>query len=407
MACLFDERIEREHTDSLKYDFKAARHKPEDVLPFWVADMDFRAPAEVIDALAQSARYGVFGYSDSGADYFAPLHDWYLSRFGWATEPEWLVKTPGVVFAICAAIRALTREGDAVLIQQPVYYPFAQSVRDNNRVLVNNPLREQDGRYSIDFDDLEAKIVRHHVRLFLLCSPHNPVGRVWTKEELARIGAVCARHGVRVVSDEIHGDLVYPGSRQRVFASVSPEFSKLAVVCTSPSKTFNLAGLQNSNIFIPNPEIRRLFLAELDRCGYSQPNLPGLVACRAAYRCGRPWLDKLLEYLAGNVRFTEQFLAAHLPQVRLTPPQGTYLLWLDFRPLGLSEAELENLVVQKARLWLDRGVLFGAEGAGFERINVACPRQVLAEGLARLAQAVSGCAQPAGHAVPEYSSFRA
>ena len=225
---------------------------------------------------------------------------------------------------------------------------------------------------------------------FSCCAaPHNPVGRVWTEEELVRLGTICARYGMRVVSDEIHGDLIYPGHRQRVFASVRSEFAAFSVVCTSPSKTFNVAGLQNSNIFIPDPEIRRLFLKELDRCGCSQPNQPGIVACRAAYRYGGPWLEKLLIYLAGNVRFARHFLAKRIPSLGLTPPEGTYLLWLDFRKLGLGEDTLEKLVVEKVWLWLDRGVLFSPEGAGFERMNIACPRRTLSEGFERLARAVS------------------
>jgi cystathionine beta-lyase len=336
MKSHFDEIIERRGTNSLKYDFAAERGKPNDVLPFWVADMDFRACPPVTQALAKSAEHGIFGYSECKEGYFQVLQNWYLNYFDWDIQSEWLVKTPGVVFAICAAIRALTKEGDAVLIQQPVYYPFSESILANNRKLVNSPLVYADGKYSIDFQDLEEKIARNKVKLFLLCSPHNPVGRVWTKEELTRVGDLCVRHNVLIVSDEIHADFTYPGHRHSVFASLKQEYRERTITCTAPSKTFNLAGLQISNILIPNSNMRDQFKQELVRTGYSQLNTAGLIACQAAYESGRPWLEELKRYLAGNLDFIRSFLDERLPQVRLVEPQGTYLLWLDFHGLGLS-----------------------------------------------------------------------
>lgn len=254
---------------------------------------------------------------------------------------------------------------------------------------MNNPLVYADGKYSIDIHDFEEKIVRNKVKLFLLCSPHNPVGRVWTKEELIRMGDICVRHNVFVVSDEIHADFVYPGYRHSVFASLKQEYRERTVTCTAPSKTFNLAGLQISNILIPNRGIRDQFQQELVRIGYSQLNTAGLVACQAAYRGGRPWLEELKRYLAGNLDFIRSFLNERLPQVRLVEPQGTYLLWLDFRGLGLSSDKLEDLILNRAKLWLDRGDLFGEEGKGFERINIACPRASLEAALLRLEGAIS------------------
>lgn len=270
-----------------------------------------------------------------------------------------------------------------------MYYPFAQSIRDNGRVAVTSPLVEQDGRYAMDFDGLERQIAHRRVRLMLLCSPHNPVGRVWSREELMRLGDICIRHDVRVVSDEIHGDLIYPGHRQLVFASLGPELSRRTVTCTSPSKTFNLVGLQISNIFISDPELRRRFQAGLDAAGYSQPNQMGLVACEAAYRAGGPWLGRLMRYLAENWKMAEDFLSERLPRVRLIRPEGTYLLWLDFRRLGLTAEELENRLLRRARLWLDSGPMFGPEGAGFARMNIACPRSVLRRALRQLEAAVT------------------
>lgn len=385
----FDEPLDRRNTNSLKYDFAQRRGKPEDVLPLWVADMDFRTPPEVREVLRGAAEFGVFGYSESLAPYFEAVRNWYAQYFGWELSQNWLVKTPGVVFAICTAIRALTAEGDAVMLQQPVYYPFMESVESNGRRLIVSELQNKNGCYEIDFADFERKLVNEHVKLFLLCSPHNPVGRVWRRAELETIGDLCVRHGVFVVSDEIHADIVYPGSKHFVFASLKPEYAALSVTCTSPSKTFNLAGLQISNIFIPNRELRHRFKAEIVRAGYSQVGTMGLIGCQAAYRYGRPWLEALLRYLQGNIAFAREFLQARVPHVQLVEPEGTYLLWLDCRGLGLGAGELEDLVVNRAGLWLDRGAVFGPCGEGYERINAACPRATLEQALARLEQAVN------------------
>jgi len=390
MSYSFDTVIERRGTDSIKYDFAAKRGLPEDVLPLWVADMDFPSPPEVLDALAEKCRNGIFGYSDVADDsYFNALFKWYSERFGWRLSPEWLVKAPGVVFAICAAIRALTEEGEAVLIQQPVYYPFSESVLANGRRLVVNELVYSGGKYSVDLEDFEEKIKREKVKLFILCSPHNPVGRVWRAEELSAMGEICLRHGVKVVSDEIHADFVYPGNRHQVFAAISPELADITVTCTAPTKTFNLAGLQISNILISNPELRRRFRLEISKTGYSQLNIMGLVACRAAYEHGARWLDELLVYLGSNLEFVRSFLARELPRVRLVEPEGTYLVWLDFRALWLTDRELNDLIVNKAKLWLDAGTMFGAGGTGFQRVNIACPRSLLERAMRQLKGALS------------------
>jgi cystathionine beta-lyase len=388
MRYSFDNIIDRRGTDSLKYDLAAKRGMPEDIIPLWVADMDFPAPPEVLDALVEKSRHGIFGYSDAiSDDYFNALADWYAGRFNWHLSPQWLVKTPGVVFAICTAIRALTNEGDAVLIQEPVYYPFAGSVRANDRKLVVNELVYRDGRYYIDFDDFENKIAKNRVKLFILCSPHNPVGRVWTQEELVAMGEICLKYGVKVVADEIHADFVYPGYRHHVFETVRPEFADITVTCTAPTKTFNLAGLQISNVFISNTELRRQFKQELERTGYSQPNIMGLVACRAAYRYGAKWLEDLVDYLSSNLDLLRDFLGQELPFIRLVEPEGTYLVWLDFRELGLPDKELSDLLIHKARLWLNAGPMFGAGGEGFQRINIGCPAAILQKALERLKKA--------------------
>jgi len=384
----FDEIIDRRNTDSLKYDFAVQRGKPEGVLPLWVADMDFPTPPCVTDALMERTHHGMFGYSETREDYTQVLQSWFARRFSWEIEPRWLVKTPGVVFALCTAIHALTREGDAVLIQPPVYYPFLESILANGRRLVTNELVYHDGRYSIDFDDFERQIIEKKVKLFLLCSPHNPVGRVWTEEELLRMGEVCVKHGVVIVADEIHADLVHPGYRHRVFASLRSAFSEIAVTCTSPAKSFNLAGLHIANIFIENRALRHAFWQELTRCGYSQSNCMGFTACRAAYAGGEQWLEELKIYLAENLDFLRNFLRGALPEIRLVEPEGTYLAWLDCAGLGLGDRELDDLIVHKAGLWLDAGPMFGAGGAGFQRINFACPRAILGQALEQLARSV-------------------
>lgn len=299
----FDTVPNRRGTNCFKYDFAREMGMPEDVLPLWVADMDFPTAPAVLERLHALAEHGIFGYTGVKDAYFSAVHNWYAQRFSWETQRSWLVTTPGVVFAIAIAIRAFTQKGDAILIQQPVYYPFANKVTENDRQLVVNPLVLKNGRYEMDFADMERKIVDYHVKMLLLCSPHNPVGRVWTKEELLRVGEICQKHGVLVVSDEIHADFTYAGHTHRVFASVKSEFADFTITCTAPSKTFNLAGLQNSNIFIPNRQLRHAYKKELSACGCGGTNCMGMAACQAAYEAGADWLEQLKQYLAGHCAY--------------------------------------------------------------------------------------------------------
>ena len=386
----FDKVYDRRGTNSLKFDFAAERGVPTDVLPLWVADMDFPAPTCVTEALHNKAAHGIFGYSEPKEDYFAALKHWFSSRHGWQTEGRKFVLTCGVVFSLCALIRALTEKGDAVLICQPVYYPFAASVRDNDRRPVISELINQDGYYTVDFDDFERKIVENDVKLFILCNPHNPVGRVWTREELARMGDICLRHGVFVISDEIHSDFVWAGHCHTVFSTVKKEFEAISAICTAPTKTFNLAGLHIANTYIASDDVRRKFLRELDRVGYSQSNVMGIVACQAAYQGGASWLDELKKYLAENISFVENYLHEHMPEISMRVPEGTYLLWLDFRKLGFPDREIRTKMLSEAKLWLDDGYIFGKGGSGFQRINVACPRSVLVQALGRIEKAFGG-----------------
>ena len=391
----FDKVIDRRGTDCEKFDFAVELGLPADVLPLWVADMDFQAPPEVLDAIRACADHGIFGYTGQKPDYFEAVIHWFETRFNWHTDPDWIVPTPGVVFALATAVRGLTAPGDAVLIQTPVYPPFIRGVQVNGRKLVDCPLVLNGGRYEIDFDAFERAIVSNDVKMFILCSPHNPVGRVWTVEELRRMGAICKAHDVIVVSDEIHCDFTWPEHPHTPFILAVPEMAERAVVCTAPSKTFNLAGLQASNAFIPSEKLRAAFKAELVRTGWGGLNGVGQAACKAAYRYGAPWLDELKDYLRGNVDFMRDYLRDNLPMLKLIEPEGTYLAWVDFSALGMTPDQLHDLIANKAKLWLDDGKIFGDVGAQFQRFVLACPRATLAEAMERLKAGVT-----AGGAAP-------
>ena len=385
----FDQITPRRHTNSLKYDFAKERGKPDDLLPMWVADMDFQAPPAVREALAAKAAHGIFGYSDPDESYFETLANWFDTRHNWAVDPHTAVLAPGVVFAICTLIRCLTQRGEAVLIQEPVYYCFKAAIRDNDRKVVINELLFDGRQYRIDFEDFERKIIDNDVKLFILCSPHTPVGRVWTKDELEQMAEICLRHNVFIVADEIHEDFVYHGNHHTVFATLSDEVANSCAVCTAPSKTFNLAALHNANIFIANSQVRKLFQRELDAEGFSQSNIMGLVACQAAYQYGAEWLDELIGYLEENIALMRETFRTRMPQIQLVEPEGTYLPWVNFSSLGLSVAELERLIVDRSKLWLDGGTVFGASGAGFQRFNVATPHAILRQALSQLEEAIS------------------
>jgi cystathionine beta-lyase len=351
--------------------------------------MDFQTAPEIIEEIKDRVAHGIFGYSEPQETYFEALRDWMKQKHGWDIQKNWLVMTPGVVFALATAVRTFTKEGDTVLIQSPVYYPFREVIENNQRIVADNTLfLDEDGKYQMDYQDFENQILEHKIRLFLLCNPNNPVGRVWTPQELEKIGEICLRHHVIVVSDEIHGDFALEGYHHQVFANLNSEMAGITITCTSPSKTFNLAGLQVSNILIANQQLKRQFQKELYASGYSQLNVVGLTACEAAYRYGERWHQALMTYLQDNLSFVRTFLRTHLPQIKLIEPEGTYLIWLDFRGLGLSEGKREELIVDQAKLWLDSGVMFGKTGEGFERMNIACPRSILREALQRLALAV-------------------
>ena len=384
----FDKVIDRHGTNCLKFDFAKERGKNGDELSLWVADMDFQVAKPITDALQVQVNHGIYGYTEVKSDYFDIVKNWFKDNFDWEIKKGSLVKTPGVVYAIAMAVKAFTKEGEAVIIQQPVYYPFSEMIIANNRKLVNSPLVLKDGRYEIDFEDFEKKIVENNVKLFILCSPHNPVGRVWSVEELKRIGDICIKHDVVIFSDEIHADFVYEPNKHHVFASLGESYAANSVIATAPSKSFNIAGLQVSNIFIENKKLRDAFRNEIVKSGYSQLNTMGLAAARAAYESGKEWLDEVRAYIKDNLIFFRDYLKENIGELSLIEPEGTYLVWVDFRKLGLSEKQREDLIVNKAKLWIDSGAMFGVDGEGFERFNIACPRSYLKKALDSLKKAV-------------------
>ncbi len=388
MRVNFDEEIDRRGTKSLKYDFAVQRGVPADVLPMWVADMDFRVAPGITERLQQAVNHGIYGYTESDDAYAKAVIGWFSRNHGWTPKVEWLVKTPGVVYALGQAIQAYTKPGDAILIQQPVYYPFGEAIRDNGRRLISNSLVLKGDRYEIDFEDFEEKIVVNEVKVFLLCSPHNPVGRVWSAEELRRMEEICLKHGVVVVADEIHGDFTWGEHTFAPLLSLDERYEANVIVCTAPSKTFNIAGLQVSNIFIPNEQLREQFKHAIAASGYSQLNAMGLFACQAAYETGQDWYEQVKEYIWSNVEFAADYVEKNLPQIKMLIPEGTYLVWMDFRGLNLTEEQRQDLILNKAHLWLDSGAIFGKDGEGFERFNVACTRATLLRALEQLKAAI-------------------
>ena len=385
---VFDERINRFDTHSVKWDHTEAIFEKEDLLPMWVADMDFRAPQPVIDALTTRIQHGIFGYSMPTENTKSAIQGWLNRRHNWSIQQDWIVFTPGVVPALSAAVNTYTEKGEKVVIQSPVYYPFRDMVEKSEREVVDNPLVRRNGKYEMDFHDLELKLADPEVKMLLLCNPHNPVGRVWKKEELMKLAELCFAHNVLIVSDDIHFDLIFKGYKHTLISSLSNEIAANTITCIAPSKTFNLAGMQLSTIIIPDEEKREKFNAYMGKLGLFAPSPFGITAVEAAYNHGEEWLDELMDYLQGNLSYLTKFINERLPQIDVIEPEGTYLVWLDFNKLDMSHEELEQFVQGEARLALDEGYIFGESGKGFERINIACPRSVLQEGLERLEKAI-------------------
>lgn len=386
----FDKVIERRNTGCLKWDCHVKRgHKP-DELPLWVADMDFQTVPEAIDALVTRSQHGIFGYTLAQEPYYEAVLGWFERHHGWRPNREWIVLTPGVVFALATAIRAFTHPGDAVVIQPPVYYPFRLMIEENGRTVAPSPLiyDADEARYRMDFEGFERTVRETGAKLFILCNPHNPCGRAWTEEELRRIGDICLANGVTVIADEIHADFARPGVKHVPFASLGEQYADIAVVCTAPSKTFNLAGLQASNIFIANRARRAAFKRSRSRTGYDEPSVMGIVATQACYEHGDEWLRQLKEYLEGNLGVLRDACES-TPGIRLVEPESTYLPWVDVRDLGLSDEGVRAMVEDEAKLWLDLGPMFGKEGSGFVRMSIASPRSMVQEACDRLAGAAA------------------
>ncbi len=382
----FDKVIDRTGTMAEKYDFAERKGKPKDATPLWVADMEFATAQPIIDALKARADHGIFGYTETNEAYAQTVKNWWKKHYDFEIKTEWIEKTPTIVFSLATAVRAFTTVGDPVLIQQPVYHPFKNVVVNNGRVPVSSDLRLVDGKYYMDFDGLEAKIKEHHIKLFLLCSPHNPVGRSWTAEELKKVAEICIKYDVIVVSDEIHCDFTWAG-KHTVILNAAPELRDQCILCISPSKTFNLAGLQLANNIIPNKELRDRFTNAKERTGCDEANVMGIAACMAAYEHGEEWYQQLRTYLQGNISFMKQFVNKEMPGITLIEPEATYLLWLDFRALGLSDAEIEQRMLHTAKVWLNNGSIFGPAGIGFQRTNIACSRLVLMDAMERMRKA--------------------
>ena len=357
-------------------------------LPLWVADMDFPCPQPVVDALISRAQHGIYGYTSRDEAYDQAVVSWMHKRHNWAIDPQWISTTPGVVSALNALVRAFVAPGDKVLIQPPVYYPFYSTIKNNGAHVAKNSLLYENGQYFMDFDDLAIKVADPQVTMAILCSPHNPVGRVWTEAELLKFGEICLANDVLVVSDEIHADLTFFGSIFTPFARISEQFSRCSVVCTAPSKTFNLAGLKTSNIIIADQDIRTSFQKTLESNGIHGLNPFGPVALKAAYNHGESWLSQVLQYIEGNYLYLEDFIARNIPEIVVVPLEGTYLVWLDCNHLGLGPKDLRRLFLDDARVCLDDGYIFGPEGNGFQRVNIACPRPILAEALERIKNSI-------------------
>ena len=390
----FDRRADLSGFGSVKQEATSRVFGESGLLPLWVADMDFQGPHEVIEALRRRVDAGIYGYSFRTEALEEAVIGWMDRRHGWTIRKEWICHSPGVVTALAACVQSFTSEGDAIVIQPPVYPPFSKVVTESGRKLVTNPLRLTNGRYEMDLADLEAKIEANGAKMFILCSPHNPVGRVWSEGELEALIAICRRHGVMIVSDEIHADLALPPHRHTVLAKLLAEDERF-VICMAPSKTFNMAGLQSSFILIPNEEIRKTFSAYMERLHIGGANAMALTAAEAAYRHGDEWLDQVIGYIAGNVDYLIEYVNAHLPEVKVARPEGTYLVWLDFRAFGLSPVQLSDWMTKKAKVALNAGHQFGAEGEGFMRLNAAAPRAVLEEALQRIREALPEMPEPA------------
>jgi cysteine-S-conjugate beta-lyase len=385
----FDTVLERDATNSAKWSLRKQMTGMEDVLPLWVADMDFACAPEIVKALKARVNHPIYGYTTSSDGYYNGLINWMKKRHGWGgIQREWIGYSPGVVSGFNFAIQAYSHPGDKVILQPPVYYPMKMAIDNNGRRVVENPLKIVKGRYTMDFEDLEKKI-DGRTKMIILCSPHNPVGRVWTREELEQLVEVCVKKDILIISDEIHNDLILGKIKHVPTATISKEAMERTVTLVAPSKTFNLAGLSNSDAIIPNKKLRDAFLNVTESHGIHFANTFGMVAQEAAYNLGEAWLEELLTYLRGNLKYLEDFIKKNIPGLKVYPLEGTYLAWVDCTSLGMNDEALKDFMLKKAKLWLDEGTMFGSGGSMFMRINIACPRSILKQALERLEKAAN------------------
>lgn len=385
MTYNFDEVVERTSTSCIKWDARQSVFGNPDVLPLWVADMDFRSPQFVIDAIAKRLTHPVLGYTLRPDSYFEAIIGWVKRRNGWSIERDWIAHCPGVVPGLNVAVLAYTNPGDRIVIQTPVYPPFFDAVNHNGRTLVENPLKVANGRFVIDFEDLDQKL--SGAKAIILCNPHNPVGRVFEEDELRRIGELCLKHGVTIISDEIHSDIIMPHHKHLHIANLDERFAAACVTFMAPSKTFNLAGLSTAYAVIPNAELRAKYLHVLEhQLHIGMGNIAGIVGLEAAYSNGDAWLDQMTAYVQGNIVRLDEMVKAKLPKVTLYKPEGTYLAWMDFSAYGLDDEVLDRKLIHEAKVGLNSGSTFGANGRGFRRINLACPRAYVEEAVERMSR---------------------
>ncbi|MDQ0270895.1 MalY/PatB family protein [Cytobacillus purgationiresistens] len=382
----FHEKIERANSSSVKWGLTQTMFGEADILPMWVADMDFKPTVEVAEAIQQRMEHGIYGYTFAPLSLSEAIRDWVKTRHDWEITLSSIIYNSGVVPSIAAAIQTYTSEGDAIMIQTPVYTPFFEMIKKNNRTVVSSPLKLEDGRYQMDFDDFENKL-KEGVKLFLLCNPHNPSGRVWNENELKKIGYLCHKYNCLILADEIHSDLIFKPNRHVSIASLDEKFADITITCIAPTKTFNLAGLQASALIIPNEELRTQFQDFQGRQGFFNLSIFGLIGMETAYRYGAEWLDELLVYLKNNIDTLNEFVERDIPNISVMEPDGTYLVWIDCRELRLSDEEIQERLIKRGKLGLEPGPKYGPGGEGFVRMNIACPHEVLLDGLARLKKA--------------------
>lgn len=384
----FDEKIERANTNCIKWDSAERAHGDKDIIPLWIADMDFKVPEEVVQAIKERADHGVFGYTRRSKESYEAVISWMKRRYDWDVEREWIKFAPGVVPGLNIIVEAFTKPGDEVIIQTPVYHPFYSIIKNSGCQIVENPLKCVKGRYEMDFDNLK-KVISKKTRMIILCSPHNPVGRVWTSEELTNLGNIALENNIIVVSDEIHGDLVYKPNKHTVFATISKEFADNSIICTAPNKTFNIAALKTANIIIKNKKLRDRYSVQFEKSFIEGPTVLGDVAQTAAYNHGEQWYEELMEYLTGNLEYTLNFFKTRIPKIKVSRPEGTYLLWLDCSALHMSNEDLNEFFLKKCKVWFNNGENFGKAGSNFLRLNIATSRSTLKEAFERIEKEIN------------------